>query len=524
MGSFNKADARISNLSETINMFVETTGEGASSTSVLKSVYGTEVLIDLGNVGKCRGLYQASRSWTGVPILFAVFGEKVYVIDNVDGGYVATVIGNVNNEDHPVSMTETGGEGSAHPHIVIADGKQLYAVDTTLMPGEMQSDYRSISLPYRVVQEDKERPTVRIEPSHVCYCKNFILVNDAGTDAFYTSYEFPFERETPQGAIDYDIFMINSTRTTEISYKDYGFITYAEWCPDNITAIYSNKTYLYTFGPKSTQLFTSTNDIDAPFNSPTNCANGIGIKAVYSLASVGDYLFFLGASDIGENGLYYWKDNTLTRFSNPDIECLISKFTNTQDAIGQCWQENGHIFYGITFIKDKYTLVYDVLEGLWHRRSTRGATTNEHGAWRVNFARLHEGRLCFGTVDGKIVYMKPDKYDEYDGRPLIRLRRSGCLVNNYQYFSVDCIEVICNTGDFNGSIGKIPQIMMRYSDKGGPWSNQQLAFMGNQGDYDWTCCWWKLGLHKIMCVEVSCSDPVNFCIVGGKIRYSLMDI
>jgi hypothetical protein len=231
-------------------------------------------------------------------------------------------------------MCETGGEGSAHPHLIVVDGANVIACNTELSPEDMRDPSldgcRSIALPYRVRQDDPELPTQRIIPTHCAYMYGYLVVNDSGTDAFYTSYQYPFERILPntESFIDYDIFMIDSVRPTEVGYKDYGFVTYSEWSPDNTTALVSNSTLLYTFGPKSTQIFTYNSDVEAPFVSPTNAANSIGIKAVRSLACVGDYVFYLGASAIGENGIYYWRSNQLTKISTPDIERHISKMKN----------------------------------------------------------------------------------------------------------------------------------------------------------------------------------------------------
>jgi hypothetical protein len=133
----------------------------------------------------------------------------------------------------------------------------------------------------------------------------------------------------------------------------------------------------------------------------------------------------------------------------------------------------------------------------------------------------------FGTNDGHLVYLDYNKFEEYDGRPMLRIRRSGMLMNNYQMFTVDSIKLICNTGDFvNQELlqeGYAPQIMMRYSARGGDWSNQEIGLLGEQGQYQTDVEWFKLGVHTILCVEISMSDNVNFTIVGGKIKYSLID-
>lgn len=526
VGSWNKSDVRLANLSEAVNMYVETQGDGATAPSILRSIQGTSLLMKISD-RPCRGLFECARGSDGFPLLFAVFGTSIYVIKLEEGEWNYYEIYNqLTNVDTPVGMCETGGEGSAHPHLVVVDGANVICCNTELSVSDMRDPAadgcRTIALPYRIRQEDKDNPSQRIVPTHCAYCYNYLIVNDAGTDAFYISYQYPFERTDSNDQIDYDIFMINSTRPGEVGYKDYGFITYAEWSPDNITALCSNATLLYTFGPKSTQIFTYNSDVDAPFVSPTNAANSIGIKAVRSLAMVGDYVFYLASSSIGENGIYYWQGNKLTRCSTPDIERLISGFKNPSDAVGQCWLENGHTFYAITFIDDDYTLVYDLLENRWHRRSTKDQWNNAHHAWRPQFALLHQSKLMFGTKDGALIYLDQKKFDEYDGRPMLRVRRSGMLFDNYVSFFLDNLRLVCNKGDFDDP-DIVPKIMMRYCDEGGAWSNQEMGLLGKQGQYGYDVEWYNLGLHRIMCVEVSVSDPVNFAIMGGKIQYTLCD-
>lgn len=185
VGGDRKSDARIVNLSENINLYVETTGKGASSTQILRSIQGTTDLIDLETNEVCRGLFVPSRTYTGnIDTIICVFGDKVYVVRLFEGVYQKTIIGYVNSSTEPVSICETGGEGSAHPHICIVDGSSLYAFDETLEEGEMINDFRSIALPYRVVQPNPNNPSIRIQPTHLCYCKNYLLVNDKRNRCF----------------------------------------------------------------------------------------------------------------------------------------------------------------------------------------------------------------------------------------------------------------------------------------------------------------------------------------------------
>lgn len=180
------------------------------------------------------------------------------------------------------------------------------------------------------------------------------------------------------------------------------------------------------------------------------------------------------------------------------------------------------MFYALTFYEDDYTYVYDILEQKWHRRSSKAEKTNIQHYWRLLFATLHDSKIMFGTEDGKLVYLDPNKYEEYDGRPMVRIRRSGMMMNNFSDYIVNSVRLIANLGDFDNA-NLNPKIMMRYSESGGNFSNQEIGTLGNQGRYDWVIEWWKLGLHNICSLEFSCSDPVNFAILGAKISYSLID-
>ena len=95
-------------------------------------------------------------------------------------------------------------------------------------------------------------------------------------------------------------------------------------------------------------------------------------------------------------------------------------------------------------------------------------------------------------------------------------------MDSYNQFIVDGIKLICNTGDFNDA-NLVPQIMMRWSDQGGPLSNQEIGLLGRQGDYGTIVEFFNLGIFTVMNMEFSCSDPVDFCIVSAKIQYHQID-
>ena len=256
-------------------------------------------------------------------------------------------------------------------------------------------------------------------------------------------------------------------------------------------------------------------DLNKPFVSPDNAAESIGIRAPESLASCGPYVAWLGSSDIGQNGVYVMQGNEKKRVSTPSIEREISRMKFPEDAVGQFWSENQHTFYAITFRTDKVTLVYDLLESEWHSRQSY-----EKGLWRPQYATFAYNRIFFGDLSGPdLFYLDNDKYTEWDGLCMVRLRRGGAVYSDNSPFYADAVNITLNNGQIDDPTLN-PQVMMRYSTDGNDWTDKELGTMGEIGHYDHETTWWNLGLCKFLTIEVSCSDPVDFAIVSAKINAS----
>lgn len=557
-GSISKSNIAKVGLGESLNMYVETQNPSEHSTSILMRTVQGEVLA--ANVsGKCRGMYRVSRGYENRPVLYAVFGNTLYLVtENNEINEIATI----NSYGSECHMCETGGYGSAHPHLVIVDGSNVYAVNTGLSLGDQQADFRRIQLPLRVNSTE-----TFIKPTHCAYLYGYLIVNDAGTDAFYTSYQYPFEVEDTESAefyvkrnnfinwwatLDdetkeqyiageiqdayYDLYKEFITGTADdtpekydvfrvgtVQYAKYGFITYSEWSPDNTIALCSNGSKLYTFGERSWQVFSYNNDINNPFSSPDNAAGNIGIKAANSLAMLGNTVLWLGSSDIGDNGVFMIKDTEITRVSTQDIEREITQLTNLQNAYSSIWEEHQHVFYSITFEDSKKTFVYDVNEQAWHYRASYDKD-NRLTYWRYNHATFAYGKQYVGT-DNALCYMDENKYTEHDERPILKMRRGGVLTSNDCPFYIDAAELIINNGQhsFNDQYTNLelnPRISIRYSWDGSTWSDYEDYYLGKIGQYEYSTTVWHMGMGKYFTLEISSTEPIPLSIENLKVNYS----
>ena len=561
-GTISKSNLIKVGLGEAVNMFVEQqqNSNEKSTSLVMRSVMG-EVLAQ--NItGKCRGMYRVSRGYDNKPVLYAVYDTTLYLIDSANN---AIVIGTIDSYTTECHMTETGGYGSAHPHLIIVDGTSVYAVNTGLSIGDQQLNLKRIDLPYRV-----NSTTEYIKPTHCAYLYGYLIVNDAGTDAFYTSYQYPFEisnsepdsfyeereqfitwwmtldkatqeayrngeiqdqyyteyKEFIDGTADdtpevNDLFEVHT-----IQYANYGRIAYSDWCPDNTIALCSNGSKLYTFGERSWQHFSCTNDETSAsglWSSPDNAAGNVGIKAPNSLAMLGNTVIWLANSDIGDNGVFMLKDTELTRISTQDIERELTQLANLETGYASIWQEHQHVFYSLTFEDAKKTYVYDVTENAWHYRASYDSK-NHLTYWRYNHATYAYGKIYVGTKDA-LAYMDENKYTEHDGKVIYKMRRGSVLTSNDQPFYIDSAEIICNNGQLSfdnhyDNIELNPRISIRYSWDGATFSDYEDYYMGKLGRYDYSTTIWSLGMGRYFTLEISTTEPVPLSIENLKIAFS----
>lgn len=557
-GGITKSNLAKVGLGEAINCYPEVQDTSEHSCSIVNRTIQGEVLA--ANIpGKCRGMYRVSRGYDNRPTLYAVYNNYLYLIRN-DNTY--DQIGYIPSYGTECHMCETGGYGSAHPHLIVVDGSSVYAVNTGMSVGDQQMDFKSIKLPMRVNTDN-----IPIKPTHCAYLYGYLIVNDAQTDAFYTSYQYPFEISDSEPSDFYEQRSLFNTwwlslddetklkykageiqdqyyqqykgfidgtaddtpevndlfRVDTVQFAKYGYITYSEWCPDNTIALCSNGSKLYTFGERSWQVFSYNDDINNPFSSPDNAAGNIGIKAANSLSMLGNTVLWLGSSDIGEDGIFMIKDTQITRVSTQDIEREITQLEDAEAAYSSIWQEHQHTFYSITFEKAKKSYVYDVNENAWHYRASYDKN-NHLTYWRYNHATFAYNKVYVGT-DNALCYMDENKYTEHDDRVILKLRRGGVLTTDDRPFYIDSAELVCNQGQhsFNDQYTNKelnPRVSIRYSWDGATFSDYEDYYLGKIGQYDYSTTAWHLGMGKYFTLEISTTEPIPFAIENLKISYS----
>lgn len=507
VGGSNKYDLAKISESFTLNMYQETVDQNDSYVNrVLRPIKGYKTYMNIS--GTCRGMYTCSNG-----NIYAVYNDRLYLIKD-NKLYNIAELGGGSNIIH---FAETGAgvfdrrtleQKDFHSHLVLVDGNAIYAVDTSMKPAQQMANFRTIQLPSR----DKNH-LVSIKPTHIAYLYGFLVVNDAGTDNFYISYQFPFQRTNDSGTIDYDIFQVNSEEWGEMGGQSLS----SYWNPDNTTALVSNGSRLITLGERSIQWFQYTNNLNTPFSSPDTAAQMIGLRAINSLCQLSNIIIWLGSSDIGTNGIYINKSGTTCeRVSTTSIEQRISKMNVVEDAVAQIWQDNSHIFYVITFPSENTTLCYDLIENSWTDLCSVDDDNNRI-CWRYNFAvKTKDGKIIQAT-DGAVVEQTEETWLEHDGKPILRMRRGGVIQSDHGMFVINSIQIETNNGQYSYIAPNQAKMMMRFSVDGCDWSDLEFVDIGSVGDYDYDCIFYNFGMAKVFTLELSCSDNIPFALYDIKI-------
>lgn len=447
---------------------------------ILISTHGTEVFAPVADGEKCRGLYRTTTGPNGTETLVAVYGNSVY---RIVSGDIPRKVGEVNSASTRVSIADNGVQ------CVIADGDSLHAFDVTAPAVSVASSWRLANLTFPA---DEGEPLV-VRPMFVVCIGHRFVVNRSGTGEFYFS----------------DLL------STDFSADNYYT---AESSADNITALTASEGTLFVFGSQSCELWqlnAGESEYDV-FSFVGGSSSAYGCTQFASVATCNGSVFFVGASELGREGVFIWtKSGMPERISTNAIE---ERLKGSAVYSGFCWYEQGHNFFAIAL--PDTTLVYDFSTQLWHERRERledGTDTR----WECVFSAVFLDKVLFGCDDGKVLSL--GGWTTYKGTQLVRKRTTATIWDNNFCISLRQILLDCEVGTTPELIGqgRNPQAMLKVSTDGGftfydcGWSS-----LGRQGQFWRVAQWWNLGQGETFIFEFSFSDPAPIHLFGMRIAYT----
>lgn len=246
------------------------------------------------------------------------------------------------------------------------------------------------------------------------YSDTYFILNKPGTNIFYISTsEFVPE--------------INTT----IVFDPLDFASKTAK-PDPIVSIIVQKQVIWLLGSQSFEVWYNSGgqaigDLTTntfPFQIFQGAFSDHGCAAKYSVAKGNDSIFWLSQDLTGTGIVMQGSGYSAKRISTHAIENTFYQYAQTStinDAIGYCYNQEGHYFYVLNFPSADATWVFDSSEGQWHERVWLDQNGQEH-RHQCNFAVN-----AFGTVigtdwaNGNLYEYDLNNYSD-NGNPIMRLR------------------------------------------------------------------------------------------------------
>jgi hypothetical protein len=277
--------------------------------------------------------------------------------------------------------------------------------------------------------------------------------------------------------------------------------------------------YIWLLGEQTSEVWYDSG-ASFPFELHPSGLVPYGIAAPAS-AAVGDAaLYWLGTSKIGGPVVMRSTGFTPEVISHAPMELRISEYTTISDAFGECYSDNGHTFYVLTFPNAEATWVYDARSGVWSGRATWIAENNAFTAWRPMHHAYAFGEHRILDRDGRGLYrLGRDVGTDVESRVIRRIRRAPALVAEGQRIYYSAFELDMEVGLGTTGQGENPQVGLRISNDGGKsWGPENLRSAGKTGEFAKRVRWDRLGASRRRVFEVSVSDPIPWRLTNAYLR------
>jgi len=477
IGGAYSARSIIANAQRAINLYPEPNRQDAGAPMTHYQRSGLRQLV-AGISAPVRGLFRASNG-NG----YAVIGSNVYSISSSWG---LTLLGTITpSRTNPVSMVDNGFE------ILLVDGSpQGWTITLSTNAFAQVTD------------------TVFGGADRVDYLDSFLLWNQPGTRNFGSSLSNQFAPLDP---------LYFGTKTA--------------W-PDLLASLVVNRYEIVLFGTVKSEVWYNIGNPQFPFGRMPGSVIEHGLLAKYSIGTSDLSVFWLAQDLQGQALVFRLRGYEAKVISNYALANAIAKMAASgtiSDAIGYCYQQNGHVFYVLTFPTGDQTWVFDDSisdpDLAWHQRAWTDSSNGLHRDRTNCCANINGLNVVGDWENGAIYHLDPDRYtDEVSGvlGPISFIRTfphilagrgpdaQPMLADGKQVkFESFIADIESGLGALN-SDGTPAKLTLRYSDdRGRTFSGDVLQTSGSPGEYLTQPKWSGLGVarDRVFELEHSINGP-----------------
>lgn len=458
--------SRVKNLDaqQCINLYPEMGGPTSKNVAALIGTPGLRLWTTVSGGGGVRGTMRFSKD-----IAVVVCGTNVYT---VTAAGVATLRGTIPQASTPVSMASNG------VIIMLVTGPEGYTLNP--VTGE-----------FNHITDDSFLGATKVD-----FVDGYFVFNKPGTGQF----------------------QITSLYSADIDPLDF---TTSEGSPDLLVSLLVDHREIWAFNESTTEVYFNSGNPDFPFERMQGAFIEQGCAAAFSVAKADNSVLWLSADDRGQGMVMRANGYQPQRVSDHALEFAIGEYTRIDDAVAYTYQQEGHVFYQLTFPSADATWVLDLSTNMWHQRAWRDPATASLNRHRSNTHMPFAGGNIVGDWEnGNLYFLDLDTYTD-NGVLIPRIRACPHLSDtNYRFQIFDSLQLDIRAGvGLPSGQGSDPQAMLQWSTDGGyTWSNEDWVSMGRIGEYLVRARWTRLGRSRDRVFKVTITDPVPVAIVGASVN------
>ena len=284
----------------------------------------------------------------------------------------------------------------------------------------------------------------------------------------------------------------------------------AESSADDLLRVYAFNEQVYLLGDKTIEIWWNSGVGNPPFDRVQGSVIDVGLKAIYSVASNKDSLYFLG----GDSRVYRSAGGQALAVTDKALAREIEGYADASDAIGWCFTKDDQYFYQITFPTADKSYVYPE-GGQWFEVSS-GVSG---GRYVGNSYAYAYGKHLIGDYRNGNLYELSDSTYAENGDVIRRVRDTGPLHGGLvkapgKTLEMSRFELIMETGvGLVTGQGLDPVVMLSFSDDGGrTFCTETWGTVGRLGEYRWKIEWFALGSFESRVRRIAITDPVKVSI------------
>ncbi|MGB1309582.1 MAG: hypothetical protein ACPG47_00145 [Leucothrix sp.] len=376
---------------------IEATYNMLISDNALVDYAGYEKRINIGgNNSDAREIYRSVK----FDHLIVIMDANVYVVDS---NLSSALIGQLDTQSGPVSIAENNAD-----QIAIVDGLNVYILNTDA------ETFDTISVDFR--------------PVYIDFQDTYFIAADGNSNNWRLS-----------GQNDGTSWPFDAQHVGELETK-----------PDILVATVRFDRQLFIMGTKTTEIWHDTGGQLFPYQRDNSISIDYGCLNSQTVASGFGRLVWLGANEKAGPTIMYSDGGPVKQLSTDGINFILDKLTKPEDSTAFLFEEDGHVFYQITFFSDNVTYVYDFNTSKFFNITDH--CLNAHIAKRIAF--FNNTHYFISSIDGGLYELSTnfttlkttlDPDDDGHEIPRIRITKNFRLPDASKYV-INQLSLTTETG------------------------------------------------------------------------------